>query len=70
LIVLLQSNCSAAIDLPEAKLTIKVITEDGKPIDGANITIGFEIPKGNRQGVKSAIAKEVTDANGLTDLLQ
>jgi len=64
-VVLLQSSCSAAIGLPEAKLTIKVVTENGKPIEGANIVIGFEIPKENRQGVKSDIAKEVTDANGL-----
>ena len=63
--VLLESSCSAAIDLPEAKLTIKVVTEDGKPIEGANIAIGFEVPKENGRGVKSAILKAVTDAHGL-----
>ncbi len=65
LTLLIQSSCLAANNLPEAKLTIKVVSEDGNPIAGANVTIGFEAQKKNRQGIMSSISKEVTSANGL-----
>lgn len=38
----LQSACSFASNYPEGKITVKVIDEAGKPIEGAQVGIGFE----------------------------
>ena len=40
--LLFNSSCSWGIGLPEGKITLKVIDEDGNPIENANIGIGFE----------------------------
>lgn len=57
-------GCSRTFDYPEAKITIKVVDEGGKPIVAANAGITFELPKGNGQG--SYISeKGTTGADGI-----
>lgn len=40
---LLQNSCSWGDGRPEAKITVKVVDEQGKPIEGARVGIGFYI---------------------------
>src|SRR6266511_636217 len=59
----LSVGCSRAFDYPEAKVTMKIIDEDGKPIEAANASITFELPKRNGEGIYSE--KGVTRADGV-----
>jgi len=42
LISLVQNSCSFASDYPQGKITITVLDEEGKPIEKAQVRIGFE----------------------------
>lgn len=63
LITTLIFGCSLASGLPEAKITIKVIDEQDKPIAGASVGIGFERNSGG--GVKEIRVDGMTDSNGV-----
>lgn len=67
LLFLMVVSSSLAYALPTAKISIKVIDEAGQPVQGANIGIGFSLPKGKGQGAGSIIkgARGLTDGNGL-----
>lgn len=62
--VLFQTSCSNAIESPEAKLTLKVIGEDGKTIEGVDVGATFEISKGKGAGIKYSTEKGTTDKEG------
>lgn len=52
--------------LPSAKITIKVIDEEGMPVANANAGMGFMTPKGRGKGwgTNSSRASGVTDSDG------
>ncbi len=58
-------NCSIGLasSLPEAKVTIKVIDEDGKPIHGATVGVGFTAP--SAQDPTTTGIQGVTDEKGM-----
>jgi hypothetical protein len=61
--ILFQNGCSWGWGLPEAKITIKVIDEQGKYIEGAHVGIGFERNTGG--GTKEIPVDGITDIDGL-----
>ncbi len=63
--LIMQSNYSCAFELPEAKITVKVVAEDGKPMSGEEVSVGFAVPEEGRQGIKDVIINGFTDPNGL-----
>ena len=63
LVVLLSSQAANALLLPRAKISIKVINEQGDPIDLAKVGIGFERSTG--WGVKEIIVEGQTDREGI-----
>src|SRR6266540_1590030 len=63
--LLIQISCSCAIDMPEAKITVKVVNEEGKPIDSAKVGITFEVPKGTTQGIKNVTIEGLTNNEGV-----
>jgi len=64
-VILFQAGCSSALDYPEAQITIKVVDEDGKPIEGAKAGITFEVPKGTSQGINDVTIEEITNTTGV-----
>lgn len=56
-------GCSGSY--PEAKATIKIVDEDGKPIESVNASITFELPKGNVQGIRDVAKKGITNGDGV-----
>ncbi len=62
--LLMQPGCSYALDLPEAKVTVKVIDENGKPFSGEEVSISFAVPEGTVQGIKAINISGFADANG------
>lgn len=62
LILLVSQTVSA---LPTAKITIKVIDEQGIPVEGASTGIGFEVAKSKGWGVKSHRVTGLTNLDGL-----
>ncbi len=48
---------------PTAKVTARVIDDEGKPLEGIKVACSFEIPKGGTLG--ATIKKGITDHNGL-----
>lgn len=54
--------CSCGVSIPEGKISIRVIDEDGVGVKDAKVTIGFQIPK---QGIKDVGIKGLSDATGL-----
>lgn len=63
--IMLQAGCSSAIDLPEAKVTVKVVDEDKKPVQGAEVMIGFLAKQGISQHIKETAEKGITAADGI-----
>src|SRR6266540_1085813 len=64
ILLLLITTClvsSCGISVPEAKVSIHVVDEDGNPIGGAKVTIGFQIPK---QGIKDINIAGMSDSSG------
>jgi hypothetical protein len=49
--------------LPEAKVTVRVIDQDGTPVSGASVGVGFEFNTGS--GTKSDEKRGVSDKDGL-----
>ena len=56
---------TSVIALPTAKITVKVIDEQGEPIAGANTGIGFRSPKNTGWGSESNRASGVSDDAGM-----
>jgi hypothetical protein len=65
LIILLHNGCSNAIESPEAKLTLKVVGEDGSPLEKVNVGATFEVSKGTTTGIKYNTEKGTTDKDGV-----
>jgi len=65
LIILVQNSCSNAIESPEAKITLKVEDEDGRPLEGVNVGATFEVSKGKAPGIKYNTERGTTDRNGV-----
>jgi len=63
IISMIQNGCSWGGGLPEAKITVKVIDEDGKPVEGAKVGIGFERNTGG--GAKEIPVEGYTNSDGL-----
>ena len=57
-IMLLQGTLSLSFGMPQAKITIKVINEDGMPASSEEVKVGFA------QGIKDVIITGFTDGNG------
>lgn len=55
-------SCSIGFALPEACITIKVVNEEGKPIEGINVGLGFERNTG--AGTKGIPINGLTNTNG------
>lgn len=51
--------------LPTAKITVRVIDEQGHPVEGAQTGIGLESPRESGSGVDTRGVMGVTDADGL-----
>jgi hypothetical protein len=60
---LVQCTASLAITWPEAKITVRAEGDDGKPVEGASVRIGFEPTTGNRQRREG-----VTDGKGVFEI--
>ena len=60
---LLSSSCSWGIGLPEGKITLKIVDENGAPIEGASMGIGFERNTGS--GTEKVPVGGRTDNNGI-----
>jgi hypothetical protein len=59
------NNYSYASELPEAKIAVKVLAEDGKSMSGEEVSVGFAVPEEGRQGIKDVIINGFTDSTGL-----
>ncbi|KAF0220889.1 MAG: hypothetical protein FD174_886 [Geobacteraceae bacterium] len=62
LITICLFGCSIELLLPEGCITVLVIDEHGKPLEGVNVGIGFE--KNTGSGTKGIPVRGVTDATG------
>lgn len=51
--------------LPIAKITLQVIDEDGKPMEGIFVGVGFEVPHKTERRVSGHAIKGFTDSKGL-----
>jgi len=60
--LILLCSCSIEALLPEGCITIFVVDEDGKAVEGINVGIGFE--KNTGSGTKGIPVRGVTDAKG------
>lgn len=58
------SSSACGIDLPKAKVTLKIVDETGKPINGAGVAIGFNSINKIKGGSKDII-RGTTDKDGL-----
>jgi len=56
---------SATFALPIAKITIKVVDEQGNPIENAKAGIALESPKSNSWGTNIKLLSGLTDTDGL-----
>ena len=65
LLTLFLISSTNVIALPTAKITVKVVDDQGKPIEGANVGIGFRAPKSTGWGSKSSRVKGISDADGM-----
>lgn len=65
LIILFNNSCSNAIESPEAKITLKVVNEDGMPIEGVNVGATFEVSRGATSGIKYNTERGITDKDGI-----
>jgi hypothetical protein len=65
LLLFLFSQVSLA--LPTAKITVKVVDEQGVPVEGAKVNLGFESPKGLTEGwgININLVSGVSDENGI-----
>lgn len=61
-VLLLLCSCSIEFLLPEGCITILVVDEEGKPMKGISVGIGFE--KNTGSGTKGIPVRGVTDATG------
>lgn len=59
------NGCSWAYNMPEAMITLRVIGENGEPIENADVRIGFAQPRKAAGGVDSKFVEGKTDKNGL-----
>ena len=48
------NGCSWAYNMPEAKITLRVIGENGEPIENAEVSSAFERPGGKSIRIKGA----------------
>lgn len=60
-----QTGCSCAIDLPEAKVTVKVVDEDAKPLENVEVLIGFMAKHGIEGRIKETAEKGITSSDGV-----
>lgn len=61
----MQVGCSRAIDLPEAKVTVKVVDEFSNPVENADVFVGFQDAKGKEHGIKDVAERGVTGTDGI-----
>ncbi len=62
---IMQTGCYSALDLPEAKVVVKVIDEDNKPLEGVEILIGFQSQQGLDRRIKEIAERGITLSDGL-----
>lgn len=60
--IIIMLGCSIVPLLPDACITIKVVNEDGKPLENIPVGVGFERNTGS--GVTSAAVDGLTNSNG------
>lgn len=60
-----QIGCSLALDLPVAKVTVKVVDELFNPIENAEVTVGFQEADGRQQGIKDTAERGLTGNDGV-----
>jgi len=64
--VLLVFLVSCSRTFPVAKATIKVLDENGNPIEGVNVSIGFQLSKGfMKQGIRDVSESGITGSDGV-----
>ena len=63
MVVLCSSACG--IDLPKAKVTLKVDDENGIPIKGAKASLTFDDVYAFKRGINTKTISELTDQNGI-----
>jgi len=64
-LLLFYVGCSLALDLPEAKVAVKVIDENDKPVEGVKVLIGFLSRQGVDGRIKEVAEKGITTVDGL-----
>ncbi len=62
---LLLSSSACGLDLPKAKVTLKVVDENGTPIKGAKAGVGFESVYMFKGGINDVGITGLTDKNGI-----
>ncbi|MDT8317355.1 MAG: hypothetical protein RQ824_05125 [bacterium] len=56
---------ASALKLPAGKVTIRVVDENGKPVVGMPVGIGFPVPAKTHRGIAGEAVKGFSDSNGL-----
>jgi hypothetical protein len=67
-VTILAALCCAhgqTTDVPEWKALVKVVDEVGRPIPGADVTIGYYVPAPPGKSTATSSVKGTTDTNGL-----
>jgi hypothetical protein len=65
IIVLLHCACANANEAPDAKLTLKIVSEGGHPLENVSVGATFETPNRITQNIEYNTVKRVTDKNGV-----
>ncbi|WP_207061704.1 hypothetical protein [Motiliproteus sp. SC1-56] len=64
-VMLLWLFATTAVALPSAKVTIKVVDDQGGPVEGAEVRVGFESPGGYWQAGRIAFDSGYSDSDGI-----
>jgi len=56
-------GCSRALELPEAKVTVKVVDELSNPVENADVVVGFQ--GAGPQGIKDVAVRGITGVDGV-----
>lgn len=56
-------GCSRALELPEAKVTVKVVDEFSNPVENAEVVVGFQ--GAGPQGIKDVAVRGITGVDGV-----
>ncbi|MFZ2197570.1 MAG: hypothetical protein WAV13_07555 [Thermodesulfovibrionales bacterium] len=63
--LLILSSPACGIDLPSAKVTLKVVDEKGLPIKGAKASLTFDDVYVLKRGINTKTISDLTDGNGI-----